>query len=116
MLPSIKTIESRLHNTLAKEYSDTLKVAKEIRKQLESATSHNRIDKALEEINKLLHGYGVEPVRDNEFSGYYCDIGLLYVNMGDTYDMTVIYDTRNDSFKVCSWGDIVERDMNRFNI
>jgi hypothetical protein len=36
--------------------------------------------------------------------------GLDYVNMGDTYDTTLIFDHRKGRFIVSSWGDIVERD------
>jgi len=70
--------------------------------------SHEEIDNTLEAINEVLSGFGVEAINDNDFYGYYADISLLYVNMGDTYTPTIIYDTRNDEFLACSWGDVVE--------
>ena len=45
---------------------------------------------------------------------YYFDIHLLYVNMGDTYVPTIIYDTLKELWYCCSWGDIVENDPKRF--
>jgi len=38
----------------------------------------------------------------------------MYVNMGDTYDTTLIYDYKTNRFVVSSWGDIVERQPRRF--
>jgi hypothetical protein len=68
----------------------------------------------MEAINEILGGYGVEQITDNQWSEYWCDGGLLYVNMGDAYTCTVIYDTRKDRWIVGSWGDVVERNEKRF--
>lgn len=116
MKPSINTIETRLSETLKKEYTDIKPVARQIRAAMDNADSYKSVDNALDTINMLLHGYGVESIRDNQFKGYYCDIGILYVNMGDTYCSTVAYDTRSGNWIVASWGDIVERDMKRFDV
>lgn len=35
--------------------------------------------------------------------------GISYLNMGDTYDATVLFDSRNERFTVGCWGDVVER-------
>lgn len=40
--------------------------------------------------------------------------GLTYVNLGDTYDTTLIYCSLTQRFKVCAWGYIVERAGKRF--
>lgn len=70
----------------------------------------NEIDLIMEMFNELLDGFGVEAIRDeNECDRYYGDIVGLYVNMGDTYNTTVVYDTINDRFITTSWGDFVER-------
>jgi hypothetical protein len=39
-----------------------------------------------------------------------CDMKTvaLYVNMGDTYDATIIYDCLKDKFYVGTWGDWYE--------
>jgi len=76
------------------------------------------VDNALNSLNKEIKGYGIEPVRGRDWvSHYYQDINLLYVNKGDTYEPTVVYDTLKDIWYVgTSWGDMIESDMKRFEI
>lgn len=121
MIPSTKTIESRLGNTIRKEHGPLgikiyVNAIRESIKKADLSDDYNDTDNALDEINKILHGYGVEAVHDNQWGRYYLSIGLLYVNMGDTYNQTVCYDTRKDRWFVCSWGDIVEKESKRFDV
>lgn len=106
--PSVRTISDRLVTM-----PDT---TKQIRAIMKTARGARGINTALDTINGLLHGYGVESIRDNQWDNYYQDIGLLYVNMGGTYTSTVVFDTRSGRFLVSSWGDIVERQERRFNV
>jgi hypothetical protein len=55
-------------------------------------------------INKVMHGFGVEyiPGGNNSKSP-----SIEYINMGDTYTTTICF--VNGKYRVCSWGDIVER-------
>jgi len=57
-----------------------------------------------EAINELLGGFGVEV--EGDVHSYPPQIDLEYVNMGDTYNGTVLYDGR---WKVGTWADWVER-------
>ena len=59
----------------------------------------------MEQYDELLNGSGVEHVGDE-----YCDNfkGVDYVNMGDTYDTTIIYDHDQDKFGIGNWGRYVE--------
>lgn len=68
----------------------------------------DNVDLTLTAINEVLEGYGVEAIRGSWVDGYHGDVCALYVNLGDTYDQTVIYDTRKGEYKVTSWGDWVE--------
>lgn len=69
----------------------------------------DKADKVLEEVDRLVAGNGVEPVRDeNANDRYYGDVVALYVNMGDTYETTLLYDTVEHEFHVTSWGDWYE--------
>jgi len=112
--PSVKTIMERLAEPLRKiEHHPTI-AAKIIRIYMQGATDHKKIDIALDEINKLLGGYGVVALTDNGWDTYYCNCGVLYVNMGDTYCPTVCYDTRKKRWMICSWGVLVEGDPKRF--
>lgn len=49
-------------------------------------------------INEVLEGYGVENIEEHD---------LLYVNLGDTYDTTVLW--VNGRFRIGSWGAVLER-------
>ena len=117
-VPSIKTIEARLGACISHEHGEEIKMStvKQIRKILQGAFTYMGIDKALDNCNKLLHGYGVEAIRDNKWSNYYHDIGILYCNMGDTYIDTIVFDTRKDKFYITSWGAIVENEQKRFDV
>lgn len=70
--------------------------------------SHEEVDLILAKVNKEIGGYGIEPITGRWVDGYYQDIVLLYVNMGDPYALTVIYDTRRGRFYPACWGDWVE--------
>jgi hypothetical protein len=60
----------------------------------------------LQMADSMMNGYGVERIPGRP--------GLMYVNMGNTYDTTLIYDYKTSRFVVSSWGDIVERQPRRF--
>jgi len=81
-----------------------------------SAIRTKSVDDALDAINKLIGGFGVESVSDERAPqvvrySYYCycyQIQLLYVNVGDSYLDTVLYDTQESTFGVGSVGDWLE--------
>jgi hypothetical protein len=60
----------------------------------------------LQMADSMMNGHGVERIPGRP--------GLMYVNMGDTYDTTLVYDYKTNRFVVSSWGDIVERQPRRF--
>lgn len=68
---------------------------------------------AMEEANTLLGGHGVEylPAEDDDFRSAK---GVEYVNMGDTYTTTLLYDRTSRRYIIGSWGDLVERNPKRF--
>lgn len=35
--------------------------------------------------------------------------GISYLNMGDTYATTIVFDSRTEQFRIGCWGDCVER-------
>ena len=62
---------------------------------------------ALHAINEVLGTYGVEglgPARSGDYAPSY-----EYLNMGDPYVTTLIYDRDGDRIFVGSWGDLVEK-------
>ncbi len=76
-----------------------------------SSDEDDAIDEALETVNSAIDGHGVEGIQAEDgykVDDYWRDTILLYVNMGDTYDTTICYDTEEEEFFVGSWGDFVE--------
>ena len=67
--------------------------------------SHHDI---LDLFNELVKGFGVESIElDGETIGY-------YVNRGDSYDETIIWDESNGEFIISSWADFLEESENEY--
>lgn len=100
--PSIDMMVKRLH--LKKVDATVLK------KAIKNARSGRDVDQVMELANKMLGGYGVESISHEAMwiDHYYQNHGLLYVNKGDTYNVTICYDTDKGAMFVGSWGDWVE--------
>lgn len=76
-----------------------------------------RIDRILICLDELLDGFGVECLRDNtgqQMDG--SDIVAEYINVGDTYDSTLLFNHRTQAFSLTSWGDFVERNHRRYSL
>jgi len=71
------------------------------------------IELKLAAINEVLEGFGVEYIESTSDS-YVDSYGLSYINLGDTYTNTVIFDHSCNKFRFCSWGDIVESSMEEY--
>lgn len=61
----------------------------------------------LHAINDLVDGHGVEALGSS--SGFGDAPPYEYINMGDTYDLTLIYKRDTDRLFAGTWGDLVER-------
>ena len=53
-------------------------------------------------LNDLLDGFGVEAIRSPDDSD---QIIGTYVNMGDTYNGTIVFDHENEQYVLTTWGD-----------
>ena len=60
-------------------------------------------------IDEVMDGHGVEAIRGRYVDGYHQDIQAVYVNMGDTYDITILLDHETGNYVLTTWGDWVER-------
>jgi hypothetical protein len=109
-------ILKRLGPNLLKEYSpkDADIIAQDICLAIRGANTPKLIDKAMNTINKLIKGYGVETIRHHGSHPYWQDCGLIYVNQGDNYTPTIIYDTRKEKWFCTDWGTLVEAQPRRF--
>ena len=56
----------------------------------------------------MLEGFGREAILLHSTSGKWDDVSLEWVNMGDTYNTTVLHDSDKDVFYITTWGDMVE--------
>ncbi len=92
--------------------------AKEITKELKRAAGDPAaVDAILEKINERIGGFGVESIEgDYQVDRHYFNIVLLYVNKGDTYAETLLYETNTGTFYVGSWGDWVERKGKKYRV
>lgn len=71
---------------------------------------HRAVDAVLDAFDQAIGGHGVEAIRGTDcWDPYYGDIALLYVNRGDSYTPTLVFDTRAGCFRCRAWGDLVER-------
>lgn len=77
-----------------------------------NSSSRTTMRNAMEYANDVLDGHGVELLRLRTRRGG--TRSALYVNMGDTYNATLVWDRHTDSFKVTTWGDIIESWERRF--
>jgi len=72
-----------------------------------SFSSMRPVNKVMELADKTMHGHGVEEIVGFNQSSETKTVAL-YVNMGDTYASTIIYDCLSDKFYVGTYGDWVE--------
>lgn len=95
----------------AKTIAQYLRIPKEAANAIKKSMNGGKIDATMQLANQLMKGHGVEAVQSEYIwvGSYWHNTGLLYVNKGDTYDMTLCYDTEKRYFFVGSWGDWVER-------
>jgi hypothetical protein len=69
----------------------------------------NELELRLNALNELLEGFGTETIDHNEWVNKYWRYCIgVYINMGNSYSPTIIYDTRDNEFILTSWGDFVE--------
>ncbi|GHV36489.1 hypothetical protein FACS1894187_11160 [Synergistales bacterium] len=67
-------------------------------------THHSHfVAEILEEVSSKIHGHGVEGILDENKN-----IDLQYVNMGDPYNMTILYDGNKNKFMADDWGSVME--------
>jgi hypothetical protein len=113
----------RLPRATTKNLQDGLGLERDIAKELarilketEDCSDVREVDKAMDAAEAAMRQekgggtFGTEPIRDPDkgLDNYWGDTVALYVNTGDTYNTTVVYDVERDLFYVTSWGDWLE--------
>lgn len=72
-----------------------------------------RVTTMLYALDELLGTHGVEPMGMGNSRNERHAPAYEYLNAGDTYATTLIYDRDHDRIIISSWGDIVESDAKR---
>jgi hypothetical protein len=83
---------------------------KQLRKQCFNPP--DTITEKMEVINELINGFGVESIQVSEElyqDKYWGNAIGVYVNLGDTYIPTIVYNVIDLEWEVISWGDYYER-------
>lgn len=100
------------------DIDESAKTLAEILSRAVSGPGHRtpHIEIAMQDANALLKGHGVEAIRGRHKNGYWQDIVALYVNMGDSYNATVLYDVEAEQFDITTYGDWVEQHSDELGI
>jgi len=125
-VPSIKTIKTRLR-WLNKTHLGADLAAKVLREAMQFADTgkegktfaayadtlpkrvlyESRLQYALRVMDSAAETYGVEYICSTHDTQYE-ERGLEYLNTGDTYTCTIIYNHDSDSWSALPWGNFVE--------
>ena len=118
-LPSVRTLESAFpdHGRALRRLLEDNQAVREhpaaIARRAECFHPPSLLDQRLHALNAAAETYGVEYIahRDDTYRETY---GLEYLNTGDTYTPTLIFDHARGSWRVGSWGDVVESRPNLY--
>lgn len=86
-----------------------LGITKEQATALKALMEDGYIKRVLVRADGMLDGCGVEYLVPDDGTQ-----PVAYVNMGDTYNTTLLFDHEKNRFLIGSWGDIVEAQPRRF--
>lgn len=98
-LPSVREIVRDLRDISEEDAAEVLTL---IARPVSQA---NKADRILLQINRLIDGHGVEAIPNPNYSHKPI---ALYVNMGDAYAATVVWDMSTGKFEYTTWGDWFE--------
>jgi len=99
--PSVKRIE------------EGLQISRQQAQAIKDAMNDGKPNKALRLASEATGNFGVEYIESDQDTMRSRE-GIEYVNTGDTYNTTLIYDYKTGRFYIGSWGGWVERYPRRF--
>ncbi|MCK9567461.1 hypothetical protein M0R72_00765 [Candidatus Pacearchaeota archaeon] len=111
LLANVKNMKSFFEDYMAHDGDwdvKSLKALDQTFRATTSAISMRPVRAAMELADKTMHGHGVEEIVGFKNSSKEMTTVAHYVNMGDTYASTIIYDCLADKFYVGTYGDWLE--------
>jgi predicted dehydrogenase len=122
-IPTLKALVNTIGDSVEKKYGHTERTKTKLLhlfdmlKKWKAASQGRRYadDEArtiLEFANAIMDAHGIEylsPAEGDRDYSVYGGNGASYVNIGDTYDGTLLYDEKKQNFYATSWGDFVEQ-------
>ena len=118
-LPSVKTLETAFPGkgrTLRRLLESDAAVSKHpaaAARRAECFHAPTLLDQRMHALNAEAETCGIEYIAHRNDS-WREDFGLEYLNTGDMYTPTLIFDYARDSWCVASWGDIIEARPNLY--
>jgi hypothetical protein len=73
----------------------------------------NKVELMFAILDSMLHTCGVAYIAHKDDDEYEA-LGLSYLNTGDSYAPTIVYDHKDDEWMIISWGDIIEERPNSY--
>jgi hypothetical protein len=77
-------------------------------KALQYTSTMRSVNVAMDLVDRTIHGHGVEEVVGFKNSSSDMKTVGLYVNMGESYSSTIIYDCLANKFYIGTWADWIE--------
>jgi len=113
-MPSLRILKDRfgdkgkeLHNLISGKTDP--KTYKSVQKWVDRCFNEpTDIELRMEAINEILEGFGVEGIEGKWVDSYHRENQAVYINTGDTYSLTILYDNELRRFVVTTFGDWVE--------
>jgi hypothetical protein len=112
VFPTIESIKLILTKKLIDglEVEELIEFDSNIKWILKCYNYPQKIELTMNAINEMLEGFGVESiiVENYHVDNFWRNTIGLYVNMGETYASTIVYDVENKEYQLTSWGDFYE--------
>ena len=105
----IKTVIELDNDETIDDCLGMFKSVQQLRKQC--FNKPDTIQEKLTVLNELIDGHGIEPIQVSEElyqDSYYGNCIGEYINLGDTYITTIVFNTIEREWLVTSWGDYFE--------
>ncbi len=68
------------------------------------------IEQVLCAANEIMDGFGIEVIRSSKsWQTYWCDARYVYINAGDVYASTLVFNTLAQTFTIACMADLADR-------